>query len=45
MQKVAHAALPTQSNEAVVIAFALVFIVNTVLSALYTVIVPAVGEF
>ena len=32
-------------NEAVVIAFALVFIVNTVLSALYTVIVPAVGEF
>ena len=32
-------------NEAVVIAFALVFIVNTALSALYTVIVPAVGEF
>ena len=25
--------------------FALVFIVNTALSALYTVIVPAVGEF
>ncbi len=29
-------------NEAVVIAFALVFVVNTALSALYTVIVPAV---
>lgn len=32
-------------NEAVVIAFALVFIVNTALSALYTVIVPAVGAY
>ena len=32
-------------NEAVVIAFALVFIVNAALSALYTVIVPAVGSY
>lgn len=32
-------------NEAVVIAFALVFVVNTALSALYTVIVPAVGAY
>ncbi|WP_305093598.1 ABC transporter permease [Prescottella sp. R16] len=32
-------------NEAVVIAFALVFVANTVLSALYTVIVPAVGTY
>lgn len=32
-------------NEAVVIAFALVFILNTALSALYTVIVPAVGSY
>ena len=32
-------------NEAVVIAFALVFIFNTILSQLYTVIVPAVGAY
>lgn len=32
-------------NEAVVIAFALVFVFNTVLSQLYTVIVPAVGAY
>lgn len=32
-------------NEAVVIAFALVFVVNAALSALYTVIVPAVGSY
>ncbi|GEE00905.1 ABC transporter permease [Gordonia spumicola] len=32
-------------NEAVVIAFALVFIFNTVLSQLYTMIVPAVGAY
>ncbi|RVW08503.1 ABC transporter permease [Prescottella agglutinans] len=32
-------------NEAVVIAFALVFIVNAALSALYTVVVPAVGAY
>ena len=32
-------------NEAVVLAFALVFVLNTILSALYTVIVPAVGNY
>lgn len=32
-------------NEAVVIAFALVFIFNTILSQVYTVIVPAVGAY
>lgn len=32
-------------NEAVVMAFALVFIINTALSALYSVIVPAVGAY
>ncbi|BDB40459.1 MULTISPECIES: MlaE family ABC transporter permease [Mycobacterium] len=32
-------------NETVVIAFALVFILNTTLSALYTVAVPAVGSY
>ncbi|MGB3304450.1 MlaE family ABC transporter permease [Gordonia sp. (in: high G+C Gram-positive bacteria)] len=32
-------------NEAVVIAFALVFVFNTVLSQLYSVIVPAVGAY
>ena len=32
-------------NEAVVLAFALVFILNTIMSALYTVAVPAVGSY
>jgi len=32
-------------NEAVVLAFALVFILNTIMSALYTVVVPAVGSY
>lgn len=32
-------------NEAVVLAFALVFILNTTMSALYTVVVPAVGSY
>jgi phospholipid/cholesterol/gamma-HCH transport system permease protein len=32
-------------NEGVVMAFALVFILNTILSALYTVVVPAVGNY
>lgn len=32
-------------NEAVVLAFALVFILNTILSALYTVVVPAVSSY
>jgi len=32
-------------NEGVVMAFALVFILNTILSALYTVAVPAVGNY
>lgn len=32
-------------NEAVVLAFALVFVLNTILSALYTVVVPAVGSY
>lgn len=32
-------------NEAVVLAFVMVFVVNTVLSQLYTVIVPAVGAY
>ncbi|MGV0836551.1 MlaE family ABC transporter permease [Mycolicibacterium thermoresistibile] len=32
-------------NEAVVLAFALVFILNTIMSALYTIVVPAVGSY
>lgn len=32
-------------NEAVVLAFVMVFVINTVLSQLYTVIVPAVGAY